>query len=414
MLRFLVVALVSAFPTSFTTLHAQEGPGPPPSMVQQKRAKTKPLPSLPIGRITGTVFCADTHRPARGALVMLAPKPDNNGGQNENMSRVGMDGSYAFEHISPGEYAVVAVLPGYLNPFDGVTIAPNSDDSLSEKMWRHESERGILKINAGEALKFDIELQRGAAISGRVLYSDGAPAAQVVIEVQDTAKDKEKNDPAGPSIELGGFVREAARQSLSTDDVGHFRLSGLNPGTYRIMAIELSKANDGFEGAGAIEDPLAVRVYAGDTLHRKAAKIYELRAGEETAGIDITIPLEAFHSVRGHVSALDGRSLNMGDLTLTDPDDDTFSMSTKLQKDGSFNFPSVPKGTYTLSTKNARIGEVPVDAAVMFESNNVPLEPKTAFGDNTQSIVVADVDLADVNVSLTEVPMPKPTAHPNR
>jgi len=324
-----------------------------------------------------------------------------------------MDGSYAFEHISPGEYAVVAVLPGYLNPFEGVTISPTPDSQLSDQMWKRESEHGTLKITAGEAVKFDMELQRGAAISGRVFYSDGAPAAQIVIEAQSTARDKEKTGPDEPFLDLGGFVREVARQSLSTDDVGHFRLSGLHPGTYRVMAIELSKdhADDGFGGAGAINDPSAVRVYAGDTLHQKAAKTYDLRAGEETSGIDITIPLEAFHSVRGHLSAVDGRTINMADLKLTDPSDDTFAMSTKLQNDGSFNFPSVPGGTYTLSATNARIGEVPGDIPAQFE-NTVSLVPKTAFGDSTQSIVIADVDLADVNVSLTEVPMPKPAASP--
>jgi len=344
---------------------------------------------------------------------MLAPKPGNNGGQNENMSRVGMDGSYAFEHISPGEYAVIAVLPGYLNPFDDITI-DDVDDSISAEMWKQESEHGTVKITAGEALKFDLELQRGASISGHVLYSDGAPAAQVVIEAQDTAKDTGKAKPAERSIELGGIVRELARQSLSTDDLGHFRLSGLRPGTYRVMALELSKdhASDGFADAGSsFFDSSAIRIYAGNTMHQKAGKTYDLRAGEETSGIDITIPLEAFHSIRGHLSSADGRTLNMGDLKLTDPGDDAFSMSTKLQRDGSFNFPSVPSGTYTLSTTNARIGEVSSDLPSQFDSV-APLAPKTAFGDSTQSIVVADVDLADVNIALTEVPMPKLTTPP--
>lgn len=344
---------------------------------------------------------------------MLAPKPDKDGRQDESISRVGMDGSYTFEHLSPGEYAVVAVLPGYLNPFDGVTITPNAGDTITDQVWKHESERGAIKINSGEAVKLDIELQRGAAISGHVFYSDGAPAAQVVVEAQNIDADKTKTNPGEASIDLSGLVREAARQSLSTDDVGHFRLSGLHPGSYRIVAIELSKdrANDGFENSGAIDDPLAVRVYAGDTLHRKAAKTYDLRAGEETTGIDITIPLEAFHSVRGHVSAVDGRSINMADLMLTDPSDDTFSMSTKLQADGSFNFPSVPMGTYTLSSKNARIGEAPTTPAKDFY-DTVNLIPKTAFGDSAQSIVVADADQADVNISLMEAPMPKATASP--
>src|ERR1700760_613168 len=136
------------------------------------------------------------------------------------------------------------------------------------------------------------------------------------------------------------------------------------------MALELSKehANDGFGDAGSsFSDPSAVRVYAGDTLHQKAARTYDLRAGEEISGIDITIPLEAFHSVRGHLSSVDGRAINMGDLKLTDPGDDAFSMSTKLHRDGSFTFPSVPSGTYTLSTTNARIGEMPGDLPAQYD-----------------------------------------------
>ena len=137
-------------------------------------------------------------------------------------------------------------------------------------------------------------LQRGAAVSGRVLYPDGSPASQVTIDVQNvdakpsTTSSRER-DPDSNIIERTFLLH----QSSGTDDRGHFRITGLRPGTYRVAAIQPStEASNGMAMFqffdGFVSNSKDLRIYSGDTLHKKSAKTYELRSGDEVSGVDIT------------------------------------------------------------------------------------------------------------------------------
>ncbi len=108
------------------------------------------------------------------------------------------------------------------------------------------------------------------------------------------------------------------QQSLSTDDQGHFRLAGLQPGNTGWRRLKASaQAPSAREAAmaamfGSMIDPGALHFYSGDTIHRKAAKTYELRAGDEVTGIEITIPEHAFHQLRGRVAGTSGEAREPG------------------------------------------------------------------------------------------------------
>src|ERR1700761_7420857 len=82
----------------------------------------RPQAERPNGHVTGTVICGDNRYPARGALVIVTTLPPEDKSQQvsntQTMARVGMDGFYRADHLAPGEYAVIAMLPGYLSPID--------------------------------------------------------------------------------------------------------------------------------------------------------------------------------------------------------------------------------------------------------------------------------------------------------
>jgi hypothetical protein len=383
-------------------------------------ATTKAVkPAMPTGRITGTVLCADTHRPARGAMLMIAPvnpsEVSNSGSTGGGMARVGMDGTYTVEHLAPGEYAVMAALPGYLSPIDDM-ISSLIEDHSPAAQREALSGHGTVTITGGEAETYDISLERGGAVSGRVLYSDGSPATQIIIDVEDINTKKLTGEKQRESQMASGMFRTMfTHQSQSTDDQGRFRIASVKPGTYRVAAISsfsstIDSQDNEMNGVailiGRLADPGALRVYSGDTLHAKAAKTYELRSGDEVSGIDITIPLNAYHLVKGTLAAIDGRPINKATLTLTDTSDDTVSFETSVSEDGTFIFPAVAAGTYTLDANEGRIiGRVPgsnPDIPLRY----APTKAIAAFADGTTSVIVKDSDIPDVALTLTEVPLP--------
>ena len=154
---------------------AQNNPG-------TKRAAT--------GTVTGHVYCADTNAPARMASVMLEPVRvvDEAGTSAEGshtqvtMTAVetGLDGGFAIPEVTPGVYYIIAYKAGYLSP-----LATFSSDVLShpsaEDRKRIAAAVPKITVEAGLPASVDLRLERGAAISGTILFDDGSPAADLVV-----------------------------------------------------------------------------------------------------------------------------------------------------------------------------------------------------------------------------------------
>jgi hypothetical protein len=385
-----------------------------PEIAPTAKALKRPAPT---GILTGTVTCADTRLPARGAVLAITRLPTSDDaiellGSDNAMTRTGLDGTFTVHGVEPGEYAVIPVLPGYLSAPDGDlgTFAQDRRNRDPEKARKALSHFNIASIHAGSATTLNITMQRGAAISGRVLYSDGSPATQITMDLEDV-----KAEPVGKSSQqlttnnLG--MSFLAQQSMGTDDQGHYRISGIRAGSYRVAAIQAVSSNSDFSSAnfGGIlagaSNHAAVHVYAGDTPRKKDANVYELHAGEQIPGIDITLPLDAFHKVHGSLSARDGRAINAATLTLADTSDDTLTFRIQPSQDGSFIFPNVPVGTYSLKATDPRI-------TVLKETSDgeinrySPRHTTNAFADSSLSVIVKDEDVYDINFYLDEVPVP--------
>ncbi len=364
---------------------------------------------VPRGRITGTVLCADTRRPARGAMVMVLPLPSLETREQSGRAvtvRVAMDGTYAAERLGPGEYTVIPLLPGYLSAFD--SMMANQLDHLSpEKERAILAQNGTVVLHGAETATRDVELTRGAAVSGRVLYSDGSPATQVNILVEDAKAKK----PAAASASEQNNIPEIFRatimhQSSGTDDQGHFRIAGLPPGSYWVAAAQIGggdiDAGEGFNMAMAgIISPVAFRLYSGDTTRRSAATVYELRSGDEVADITITIPDTLLHQVRGNLSAIAGKTVTAATVTLKDAADGVLSFSAGIGQEATFVFPQVPPGTYTLAVTEAK-SQSYVEGPVQADGEPPKQPPPTLFGDESKTIVVKDADITDADFTLKE------------
>ncbi len=410
-----------------------------PAPAAQSTPEIKPpKPPPATAHITGIVLCDDTHRPARGAMVMAFLIPKSGPFQpniGSSMARVATDGTYSVDHLTAGDYTVIALLPGYLSPFDDVALNENFDidKALSRETLTHN---GIVSIRDDETAHMDLTIRRGGTLSGRVTYSDGAPATQTTISIEDVnAKPKPRTSPnpngdqamtADPVINAGGFLRSVMlHQSQGTNDQGDFRISGIKPGTYRVAAtLPPTNINADAEGLNIIlglpSDTGSLRIYSGDTLHKNAAKTYDLRPGDEIGGIDITVPAYIFHRVQGQLSTLDGRPIFVGTLTLTDASDDSFVLHAMPARDGTFVFPEVPSGTYKLAVSEARLGKLPDGIPEGMPVQAPILQNARAFADKTTTVLVKDSDITDLTVQLQNDPpapaqltgAPVPTAAP--
>ena len=339
-------------------------------------------------RITGHVVLGDTHEPARNTVVLLISVD----GQNRQFQRVGLDGTYLFEHVVAGEYIVITYLDGYLSSFDKVTFNP-SDHTIASLFEQIVAAQGSLKVGAQGTQTYDISLERGAIVSGRVFYSDGSPAIQVGIEFQNTAVPSPRSN--APSIQLGDIARsEFVHREPETDDQGRFRVAGIRPGTYRIAAVQLQKLPMQAEEGMVRSIMGALRFYTNDTVHPMSAKTYNLAAGQELTGLEIRIPLDGFHSVQGKVVAQDGRPITNAGVTITETSDPSLYFLAVVS-DGLFRVDRLPPGTYNVSTP---FGNIVAGGAVT-----------AAFGMGSTSFTIKDADLNGVMLTLPEAALPKLT-----
>ncbi len=369
-----------------------------PARAELQSSASSPSPhssdAQPQARITGHVVLADTHNPARNAVVLLTSLD----GQNRQFLRVGLDGTYLFEHVVPGEYIVITYLDGYLSPLDKIIREP-ADTSIAPLIQKIVTAQGSLKVGAQGTQKFDVSIERGAIVSGRVHYSDGLPAIQVGIELQDTAAPI--SQPGTPYIQLGDIARsEFVHQSFETDDQGRFRIAGIRPGVYRIAAVQLPEHPTQNWDVLVRSFFGVLRFYTNDTIHPSSAKTYNLVAGQEISDLEIRVPLDGFRSVLGKVVAPDGRSITSAEVTITEASDPSLYFATGVS-DGSFRFDRLPPGMYKVAAQWGNIAPAGGKAIA-------------AFGSGSTTFTLNEKDLSGVILTLPEASLPKPLEPPIR
>jgi len=368
--------------------------------VAQTPPPTPPKPSVPPGRVVGTVLCSDTRKPCRGAEVFLgAFSGGADVGDTFNFETItGIDGTYAFENLPPGKYVAIANLPGYLSGHIYIWPQPEAElDTAARDAQRIAWAQSLQVIVASsQTSTHDITLLRGASLNGRILYADGAPAIHAFIRVEHADPDQKSGES-----DKDHHIVPTPQDATFTNDVGQFRIPSIRPGRYRVAAVPHLQDT---EQSGDYNPP-TFAIYSGDTIHRKAAKVYELRLNDDVSGIDITIPIGGLHRVSGRLATTDDHPLNMGTLTLTSADDETVSYRTEVDHSGAFTFSNVPPGAYALALANAFIG-APSDPTRYPHRGDTDLKPTRAFAADILPILVKDSDLSDLAPALKEIPLP--------
>lgn len=310
--------------------------------------------------VSGHVFLQDTNGPARMATVMLQPteavdafrsdKKLDKAVTTESVQTV-LDGSFTIPNVQPGTYYVVASAPGYVSSL--YTLLRTGDESKKEddasKAAAAMAPRVTVQANLPASVT--VTLERGAAVSGTVLYDDGSPAAGLWVQLL-----VHKN---GKWDAIPGIGSEATISTAGTDDRGHYRITGLPAQEYAVeVMLNLSKGTYVTDPHGGTSmsttSEYSLTVYSGNHFRKKDAEGFSVSQGEERDGEDIEIPVGRLHTLRGNViAAHDGHLINGGRVELLYPDDKSEMSSTDVSRDAEFNFRFVPEGDYILRVTGA-------------------------------------------------------------
>jgi len=333
-------------------------------------------PPEPNGTVTGRIFCADTGLPCRFATVSLmtipkaeaktatpSTKPERAEVTRSTAVQSSFDGSYILRHVAPGDFYVIVLKEGYVAPLRMFSKRQldHPDDQL-RSILDHALPR--VHVEQDATTRADVQLQRGAAISGTITFDDGSPAGGIGVTVL-------HKDETGKWVEVPRIgVRSL---DVVTNDRGVYRLSSLPPDSYLLRA-RLSLADeigitDGNGGGSFTNVTRAMLYFYGDgTAHIDEADSFALRGSDERPGQNMTLPLNKLHRLTGRVVAgANGHTVNSGKVELfyvakgsaakdTGSKDEQSIASTEIGSDEAevFHFEFIPEGDYTLRVTRAR------------------------------------------------------------
>jgi len=412
-------------------------------LIFSMRLAAQQTPAVVGSTVSGHVYCDDSNGPARFARIMLKSTTPSHAGNDfmksimdsvtkaadksgkpqtdeqkktiaaayKGMDQVtdmlgattiGLDGSYSFAGVKAGTYYVHVVYPGY---FDAYSQFSEEDFASTDPDVRARiAQLPSVTVSGTDSAHADVRLERGAAISGRILYDDGTPASGWTVTV---VKPKTAEDPGdavaaamAPALAMGGLA-----QLSKTDDRGYYRISGLSSGEYVLRgsltatAIGINSSNMGDGGTG-----IKLVVYSGDTFSRAEAKSYKLTAGDEQTGNIITVPAHTLHNITGHVVAkADGHTLNVGEVNLTVKDNAAVHLMAAIRDDGSFHFEYLPGNvTYTLDVADAADGRHDGPANNIFGISMPNQEILAKYGTDTTNVLLGDKDVDSVTLTVAQ------------
>jgi hypothetical protein len=260
-------------------------------------------------------------------------------------------------------------------------------------------------VQLGEGQSFDkviIALPRGGVITGRVTDENGEPLTRVQVY--------SVFFPPGNSrgMRMG--------QGSQTDDLGQFRIYGLQPGEHAIVA-EANRFN--FVPPNAPpeteEDKIGfVTTYYPGTADEGAAQRVRARAGTETPGIEIRLLQDRLYRIAGTVVDSQGQPLarvNGQVMRRTQGMTGGSSFGFSTDEKGQFQMRNVASGNYRLIVRQTRPyvpGPGPQPQTDLGEMASMPLTITGADLDNVVVMTTPGITITGQIVFEQGPPSPMP------
>jgi len=305
---------------------------PPPPAISPPPTTQPPEAEAP-GSIQGTVLSGATGQVLRRAQVTLKPANSAGAGLFQTTDE---SGSFSFPKVATGRYSITVQRDGYM---------PLSAGRIGDYKMPP-----IFSVNSGETISsFVFRMTPSGVVTGKVKFDDAEPAADVMIQLYRSYYERGRH----------GYIASATTR---TDDRGEYRVHGLDPGSYYVVAIYRAppRPPDAQEQTrkDGLGNPVPELSYAV-TFFPQAQKMSDavpvkVAPGDEVGGIDIFLTLVHTVHIRGQVfSTVKGGLIAGPRVTLRMNDaDNTASvsapMTVTLDKDQSFDVEGVTAGPYLL------------------------------------------------------------------
>ena len=280
------------------------------------------------GRITGIVV-TDGGLPVAGATVTVSSLPDNSPITVVSST----DGTFEFPEVPSGSQRLVASKPGLLQ--QGAVTADGRRVTA-------------LRLRAGEHAKVTLTLARAGVVTGRIVDEFSEPVDGLEVHAL----------RYGQGIDGRRSLMRAGDADL-TDDRGEYRLFGLPPGDYIVMAVTTPKPEP--NAIPRVLGPMGpfetLPTYFPGTHDITEARPVTLDAGHEMAA--------SFTWRRARPFRISGAIVS--ERTLVSPmislsTSNAMALPTSVGANGSFVIEGVGPGDYTLSVRAGRepVTTVPV------------------------------------------------------
>jgi protocatechuate 3,4-dioxygenase beta subunit len=336
-----------------------------------------PTPTADLATVEGTVSNALGGTPLRKASIHLNRM---NNGPNSPAR-----GNYSGSTDASGHYSITGVEPGTYR------ISVDHTGYLSMQYNARRPGGPGTPLDVGRAQKMtgvDFRLTPHGVVSGKVTDEDGDPIEGVQLQLLRLAYNQGK-----PQLQVNG--------GSNTNDLGEYRMSGIQPGKYYLCAIYRGRGmmmpDDSLDANKPQED--FVTTYFGGANDIAAASPFEMGPGDQMSGMNIRLTKTHTVQVSGRVFdnsspaapvAPDGRGVAGANGAITAPlmnnriqlwlqprsalNPNGQMVNTRVRADGGFTFPSVAPGPYYLiasSNNGGGRGGHSVRQAIDVGSNNV-------------------------------------------
>ena len=307
------------------------------------------------GSITGRVVDdGPDSRPLRRATLTLS----STALMTNRLALTSEEGTFVFDGLPAGTYGLSVFRPGYMRTEYGARRPGGSGSTIALAEGQRVAD-------------VELRLSRYSAITGAIYDHEGEPAV-------------------GVSVEALRYTMRTGRRTLSnvygqpafTDDRGVYRLDGLTPGEYYVVAgpspsrgpndvVQLTTTvvdrmlqvlRSPAAPAAAIPADTPRRTFAPvfhpGTPDLAAATVFKLGLGEERGGADIRLQLVPAGRLTGTVTREDGTPASTGTVAVTplieantmDLFSATFLGNARVDEQGNFVlFSAVPPGRYLLT-----------------------------------------------------------------